>query len=62
MLAFFESPSSLSLSSDITMPKSFLTKYEFPCAVLEGIDLFCLVLFLIDAFVKVIDLLNKICI
>ena len=53
MLAFFETPSSLSISSDISLPKSFLTRYEFPCAVLESLDLFCLILFAIDACVKV---------
>ena len=55
MLAFFETPSSLSVSSDISLPKSFLTRYEFPCAVLESLDLFCLILFAIDACVKVSD-------
>ena len=53
MLAFLESPSSLSLSSDITMDKSFLVKYEFPCGILEAVDLFCLFVFLIDVCVKV---------
>ena len=53
MLAFLETPSSLSLSSDITMDKSFLVKYEFPCGVLEVVDMFCLCMFLIDVCVKV---------
>lgn len=54
MLSFFESPSSLSLSSDITMPPSYLVRYEFPCGILESIDLFCLILFVGDAIVKVV--------
>ena len=58
MLAFVESPSSLSLSSDITMDKSFLVKYEFPCGILEAVDLFCLFVFLIDVCVKVTNKLN----
>jgi hypothetical protein len=54
MLAFFESPSSLSITSDISKPKDFLIKYEFPCGILETIDIFCLLFFVCDAFVKVI--------
>ena len=52
ILAFFETPSSLSISSDISMSPSYLTKYEFPCGVLETIDLFCLLLFFADACIK----------
>lgn len=53
ILAFFETPSSLSYSSDITKPKFYLTKYEFPCGILEMIDIFCLLLFFLDVVVKV---------
>ncbi|CAF0975108.1 unnamed protein product [Brachionus calyciflorus] len=52
ILAFFESPSSLSYSSDITKPKDYLTKYEFPCGILESVDIFCLFLFFLDASIK----------
>jgi hypothetical protein len=53
MLAFFETPSSLSISSDIQAPAEYINKYEFPCGVLESIDFFCLTIFLIDCIVKV---------
>ncbi len=53
MLSFFEAPSSLSKSSDITTPNSYQVRYEFPCGILESIDLFCLILFVGDAIIKV---------
>ena len=53
-LAFFETPSSLSWSSDISKPAEYLRRYEFPCNVLETIDLFCILLFTVDAITKVI--------
>lgn len=52
MLAFFESPSSISLSSDITYSR-LITRYEFKCKTLETIDLVCLGIFALDAIVKV---------
>lgn len=53
MLAFLEHPSSLSISCDMTMPKEYLERYEFPCGALESIDLFCLTIFLADCIIKV---------
>lgn len=53
LLAFFERPSSLSITSDISMPASFLSKYEFACGILESIDLCCLALLVVDVLVKV---------
>ena len=53
MLSFFETPSSLSASSDITTPNSYQVRYEFPCGILESIELFCLILFVGDAIIKV---------
>lgn len=55
LLAFFETPSSISFTSDITMPEDQRTRFQFPCTFLETIDLTCLLLFAIDALVKVSD-------
>jgi two pore calcium channel protein 2 len=52
MLSFFETPSSLSKSSDISKPKSYQIRYQFPCGILESIDLFCLILFVGDVIIK----------
>jgi two pore calcium channel protein 2 len=52
MLAFFEKPSSLSVTSDISNSPSDLVRYEFLCSVLQTIDMFCLFLFVIDASAK----------
>lgn len=51
ILPFFENPSSLSISSDISRPDANL-RYEFSCGVLESIDCFCLLIFLADALIK----------
>ncbi len=53
MLAFLERPSSLSLSCDISMPRSYLTRYEFPCGILEAVEIFCLTVFFLDVYIKV---------
>ncbi len=60
MLAFFERPSSLSITSDISMPTSFLGKYEFACGILESIDLCCLALLVVDVLVKVSRVLDEV--
>ena len=52
ILAFFENPSSLSASTDITKPSSYTTRFQFQCGILETIDLFCLLLFIVDALIK----------
>jgi hypothetical protein len=53
LLAFFETPSSLSVTSDITMPPDQLKRFQFPCTFIESIDMVCLIIFAVDAFVKV---------
>ncbi len=52
ILAFFETPSSLSRSSDVTKPESYTTRYEFKCGIIETIDLICLTIFTFDVFIK----------
>jgi len=52
MLAFIEKPSSLSQTSDITFPAELTKRFEFPCSIVETIDLVCLSLFALDAIVK----------
>ncbi|XP_066931641.1 two pore channel protein 2-like [Clytia hemisphaerica] len=44
-LAFLETPSSLTISSD---PRKRLDRYEFPCGVLESIELLCLIVLTAD--------------
>ena len=50
ILAFFEFPSSLSWSSDIT---SRGDRIHFPCGVTEAIEILCLLLLIADAYIKV---------
>lgn len=49
ILAFFEYPSSLTLSSDIRFRGDGIS---IPCGVTEGIELICLLFFVIDIIVK----------
>ncbi|XP_043561287.1 two pore calcium channel protein 2 isoform X1 [Chiloscyllium plagiosum] len=48
-LAFFEKPSSLSVTSDLRLRHVL---WEPPCGLTEGIEVFCLVLFIIDVVIK----------
>eukprot|EP00117_Sycon_ciliatum_P038214 scpid46221/ scgid28441/ Two pore calcium channel protein 2; Voltage-dependent calcium channel protein TPC2 len=48
LLAFFETPTSISASSDPAMKRG----YELPCGVIEGIEFFCLLCFSADIAVK----------
>ena len=57
MLAFFEFPSSLSWSSDIS---SRGDRIHFPCGVTESIEFICLLLLIADAYIKVGELLHNI--
>jgi hypothetical protein len=52
MLAFFENPSSLSASTDISKPSSYTSRYYFRCGILETIDFICLLIFISDALIK----------
>lgn len=52
MLAFFEYPTSLSLSADKRYRRMTWHAPEPPCGVTESIELTCLVLFLLDCVVK----------
>ncbi|XP_067902634.1 two pore channel protein 2 isoform X2 [Heterodontus francisci] len=48
-LAFFEKPSSLSVTSDLRFRHVF---WEPPCGLTEGIEAFCLLLFIVDVVIK----------
>uniref|UniRef100_UPI00398E586E two pore channel protein 2 isoform X2 n=1 Tax=Pristiophorus japonicus TaxID=55135 RepID=UPI00398E586E len=48
-LAFFEKPSSLSITSDLRFRRVL---WEPPCGVTEGIEAFCLLLFIVDVVIK----------
>ncbi|XP_031567595.1 two pore calcium channel protein 2-like, partial [Actinia tenebrosa] len=48
-LAFFEKPSSLTISSD---PRFCGPRPEAPCGVLEGIEILCLLCFVLDVVIK----------
>lgn len=50
ILAFFEYPSSLTLSSDIRFRGDGVS---IPCGVTEGIELICLLFFVMDVIIKV---------
>ena len=50
MLAFFETPSSLSWTSD---PRHKPRRISLPCGVTETVELFCLFVLLADLVVKV---------
>ena len=50
ILAFFEFPSSLSWTSDITTRGE---RTRFPCGVTETIEILCLLLLIADAYIKV---------
>ena len=49
-LAFFESPSSLSKTSDLRTKDD---PVEFPCGVTESVEMLCLIMFVLDFAVKV---------
>ncbi|XP_067850230.1 two pore channel protein 2 isoform X2 [Heptranchias perlo] len=49
VLAFFEKPSSLSVTSDLRFRRVL---WEPPCGLMECIEAFCLVLFIVDAVIK----------
>ena len=59
MLAFLERPSSLSITCDISMPRHYLTRYEFPCGILEAVEIFCLTVFFLDVYIKVCIQVSK---
>eukprot|EP00061_Rhincodon_typus_P008359 g30889.t1 len=48
-LAFIEKPSSLSVTSDLRFRRVL---WEPPCGLTEGIDVFCLLLFIVDVVIK----------
>ncbi|XP_051885101.1 two pore channel protein 2 isoform X2 [Pristis pectinata] len=49
ILAFFEKPSSLSVTSDLRFRHIL---WEPPCGLTEGIEAFCLLIFIIDVIIK----------
>ena len=55
MLAFVETPSSLTWSSDLRKHEE---RWQAPCGVLEAIELFCLAVLLTDQIIKVSTVCN----
>ena len=55
MLAFVETPSSLTWSSDLRKHEE---RWQAPCGVLEAIELFCLAVLLTDQVIKVSTVCN----
>ncbi|XP_062917771.1 two pore channel protein 2 [Mobula hypostoma] len=49
ILAFFEKPSSLSVTSDVRFRRVL---WEPPCGLTEGIEAFCLIVFIVDVITK----------
>ena len=52
VLAFFEYPTSLSISSDPTLRSHVPSSPNFPCGVTEAVEFICLVLFAVDCGMK----------
>lgn len=52
ILAFFEYPSSIKLSSDFRFSNTTVRLYHLPCGTTEAIEIICLVIFLINWLVQ----------